>query len=586
VPLLLGAKYAVTSAVPFVVNVPAEEVETTARSSGGFDVRWPVTFAFEKSAGGTMQGAAATYSCLASPASVGAVLTSVRGTCCGCEIGASNFMWRCDGGCGCGGIGRYLEAQFSWEGYSAITGLWGRCECGTRPSGGDGGNPAPHLVFDMPSVLFTDNNGGAEMSDIVEVTVGLESPDVTNGLVNVNFFPLGVDRTVKAWATSNRTQRVDFPLSWDVMEMPMRRIYLEGAHVSGTFRDEFNVQWTGCLCDVRQELYKTVNVYCPVAEPVNSSLHDGGGLCNPAGIVTGTNACFAIDFAGGAMPFDSEIEWSVIEGSARFVGGNTGSRVRVASDTPGQCVRLRAQVGDCRSRPIEMKAFVVEPLSVKTTVWIVGNDEGTYYARDGASISNMMSEVNKTYEQIGVSFFIDSIAYTNRNEWRNMQNNSARGYDVVKRRELANVVKMSGGIELYFVDELARDKTANHDRYGIVVSTNGTAATVAHEIGHAFGLADIYPTRRQKPHLVLPDSSLFAGHAPDDWSNGDGCRYYRKGLAQEDVIRRLIMCGYGVHGRCDLSFGMIYGYAPDGVDGMVNVGFFSGNYRRMPIFHW
>ena len=258
----------------------------------------------------------------------------------------------------------------------------------------------------------------------------------------------------------------------------------------------------------------------------------------------------------------------------------------MASDAPGQCVRLRAQVGDCRSRPIEMKALVVEPLSVKTTVWIVGNDDGTYYARDGASISNMIAEVNKTYEQIGVSFYIDSIAYTNRNEWRKLHNNSAKGYDVIKRRELTNVVKMSDGIELYFIDELARGKNANHDRYGIVVSTNGTAITVAHEIGHAFGLADIYPTREQKPHWALPDPMLFAGHAPDDWSNGDGCRYYRMGLSQEDLIQRLIMCGFGVHGRYDLSFGMIYGYAADGVDGMINVGFFSGNNRRMPIFHW
>jgi hypothetical protein len=234
-----------------------------------------------------------------------------------------------------------------------------------------------------------------------------------------------------------------------------------------------------------------------------------------------------------------------------------------------------------------MKAFVVEPLSVKTTVWIVGNRNGTHYARDASAVSNIMADVNRIYEQVGVSFDIDSISLTNRYDWLDLRrNDSSSGYDVGKRRELANISKMTGGIELYFIDELARDKTANHDRYGIVVSTNGTAATVAHEIGHAFGLADVYPTRRQKPHLVLPDSSLFAGHAPDDWSNGDGCRYYRKGLAQEDVIRRLIMCGYGVHGRCDLSFGMIYGYAPDGVDGMVNVGFFSGNYRRMPIFHW
>ena len=584
VPLLIGASYSVTSTVPFAVNAPTADVEVALACGGGFEVRWPVTFSFERA---VAADGSAEYSFQSSPAAVDAALASVSGACCVCETNRYGFAWRCGEGCGCGGVGRYVAAEMSWEVYSCPTGLWGRCECGGGAQGGDPGAPVePHLVLDMPQTLFTDNDGGAEASDVVELVAGLESPVATNGIVELMLLSTHSPECVKVWTSSNRTGRVEGGMSWDVAEMPKRRLYVEGAHVSGLLSgDSLRLQWKSHLEVVRQELYREPKVYCPMAEPVNCSVYDHGDLCNPSGIVVGTNACFAVDFAGESEPSGNEIVWSVAEGSARFVGGNTGKRVRVASDVPDQCVRIRAQVGDCRSRPIEFKAFVVEPVSVKTTVWIVGNDDGTYYARDTASISNMMAEVNKIYEQIGVSFYIDSISFTNRQEWLDLQIGNGTKYNVAKRRNVADITKTSGGIELYFIDNICRRSTANHDQYGIVVSTNGTAVTVAHEIGHAFGLADVYPWQKHKPHSALSDMSLHESHAPDDWSNGEGYRYYGRGVNQSMLIRRLLMCGFNLESRRDLSFGSIYGYTFDNEAGMAYTGFFSGNLRRPPPAH-
>jgi len=586
VPLLIGATYSVTSTVPFAVNASSADVEVVSACGGGFEVRWPVTFSFERT---VAADGATEYSFQSSPAAVDAALASVSGACCACETNRCGFVWRCGEGCGCGGVGRYVATEMSWEAYSCPTGLWGRCECVGSPQGGNpGGAPVePHLVLDMPQTLFTNNDGGAEASDVVELVAGLESPVATNGIVELMLLSTHSPECVKVWTSSNRTGRVEGGMSWDVAEMPKRRLYVEGAHVSGLLSgDSLRLQWKSHLEVVRQELYKEPKVYCPMAEPVNCSVYDHGDLCNPSGMVVGTNACFAVDFAGESEPSESEIVWSVAEGSARFVGGDTGKRVRVASDVPDQCVRIRAQVGDCRSRPIEFKAFVVEPVSVKTTVWIVGNDDGTYYARDAASISNMMAEVNKIYEQIGVSFYIDSISFTNRSRWLNLkQKNDDNKYDTVKRGELVDVTKMSDGIEIYFIDHICKKSVANHDQYGIVVSTNGTAVTVAHEIGHAFGLADVYPWQKHEPHSALADLSLHESHAPDDWSNGEGYRYYGRGVNQSMLIRRLLMCGFNLEGRRDLSFGSIYGYTFDNEAGMAYTGFFSGNLRRPPPAH-
>ncbi len=136
-------------------------------------------------------------------------------------------------------------------------------------------------------------------------------------------------------------------------------------------------------------------------------------MCNPVGIVTGTNACFALGFLGQA-PIPADIKWSIVEGDARFVNEeNMGERVRVVSDSSGQRVTLRAQIGDCRSRPPEISAYVVDPMRVKLTVWIVGDDFGTYYPIEEPAVSNMVAYANKAFEQLGVSFYIDTLSYTN-----------------------------------------------------------------------------------------------------------------------------------------------------------------------------
>ena len=275
-----------------------------------------------------------------------------------------------------------------------------------------------------------------------------------------------------------------------------------------------------------------------------------------------------------------------MEGAVSFVDGNdTGERVRVSSTVPGQRVTLRAQIGNCRSRPPEISAYVVEPLSVKLTVWIVGNDLGTYYACDATAVSNMVRGVNKIYEQIGVSFYIDSICHTNNEKWLSLRKKSKGKCNLELRSELVSLTNNTQGLELYFVDRVADGVKANHDDYGIVIGTNVTAKTIAHEIGHAFGCADVYPTQKKNPKIHIPDATVCEDHEPMDWSNGTGCRYYSVGIDQEELIKRLLMCGRSYQARYDMSSGLIYGFTKHGEDGRVDVGFFWSGTRRNVRYH-
>ena len=55
----------------------------------------------------------------------------------------------------------------------------------------------------------------------------------------------------------------------------------------------------------------------------------------------------------------------------------------------------------------------------------------------------MVTYANKAFEQLGVSFYIDTISYTNHYDWLNISSNNVQ--DLVLRRELVDITKNSNG---------------------------------------------------------------------------------------------------------------------------------------------
>ena len=579
VPLLAGATYAVESDLPIDCSaVSSEYAEITTNSATSLTVFLPLELSFERV---QTRGGSDRYIAHTTPIDVGSRIVDISGGCCSCVTNDLGFSWSCSAGCDCGGNWHHLAMAATWEGYSRPFTWPGWCPCVWHDDGGQHGE-APRLVLNMPRTLFTNNDGGAEPSDVVRLTAGLFSPVQTNGTLTLDML---LDDVVAIWQNSNRTGRVTLPMTWNVASEPVKELYVEGLRTMPRDLAWLELKW----CDPNNvELMSTFHnfaVYSPNLNVINSTLFDNGDLCNPSGIVVGTNACFALEFDSDAPPAP-EIVWSIAEGNAQFVDGNIGERVRVASGVAGQRVKLRVQVDDCRSRPPEVAAYVVDPLAVKLTVWIVGDDYGTYYASDASTVSNLVSTANKIYEQVGVSFYVDSISFTNRTDWLDISGKGNFGSDRALRRTLVNIEKNTGGLELYFVDQVAKKgDIANHDQYGIVLSKNASSKTLAHEIGHAFGCADVYPVQKLNHNVHIPDNNVAEWKESMDWSNGTGCRYYETGVGQEEIIRRLLMCGQGYQERYDLPLGSIYGFAADGVDGLVDVGFFRSGSRRSLRLH-
>jgi hypothetical protein len=410
VPLLKGPWYDIESTSPVSVAATSSErveVDFQDGSEGRIMfVRNPVDFWFENN-GNLCE--------LKSSENVGAQISDLTGGCCLADITSLSFRWCCNASCNCGGNEHELGATASWEGYSARFFSWTYCACGE--SGGDGGEAvSTGMSLSVPRVIFTNNDGGAELSDLAPLQVGFASAQPTNGFVSLSCSHDGSD--VIIWADTNKQVRIIMPFQSEVSGNFATNFYVEGACVSSSkdkvsFTADFLEEEFG---EPKMSTTRKTTVYYPIANVINSTVMDNGRLCNPSGIIVGSNACFVVEFPD-LVPSAEEIVWSVVEGPARFIGGNTGERVYVTADAPNQLVKLRVQVGDCVSRPIEFTAFTVSPLSVKITVWIVGNKDGTYFARTEDEVRTMMTEVNRIYEQIGVSFYIDSISFTNRDEW-------------------------------------------------------------------------------------------------------------------------------------------------------------------------
>jgi hypothetical protein len=87
------------------------------------------------------------------------------------------------------------------------------------------------------------------------------------------------------------------------------------------------------------------------------------------------------------------------------------------------------------------------------------------------------------------------------------------------------------------------------------------------------------------PHVLLPDALVRASWAPMDWNNGPGPLYYPPTLDHKDLMRRLIMHGYGGPSlMCsDFSRGRIWGVNVLNVTDLLPVGL--QDMCRTP-YHW
>ena len=147
--------------------------------------------------------------------------------------------------------------------------------------------------------------------------------------------------------------------------------------------------------------------------------------------------------------------------------------------------------------------------SVPVNAWIVHDGSGTYPATP-ERIAECVEKANDIFYHTGLSFHLDSVSYTNNSDWNVIEQ---VGNHWPKMSDMCNITNGTGGIECYFVNEIASAAGLNSSS-GLAIATNASATVLAHEIGHACGLSDIYVSKSPTPLQVT-------GEACQNWNQED-----------------------------------------------------------------
>ena len=190
--------------------------------------------------------------------------------------------------------------------------------------------------------------------------------------------------------------------------------------------------------------------------------------------------------------------------------------------------------------------------STPIDLYIVCNSDGSMPVMDSGNFENKLPEINAYFAQVGMSFYFRSQAAISNTEYRVV------AYGSEKADALRMSIPATGGVKLFAVERIGNDARAFCGDYGIIFTPQCSANTIAHELGHACGLDDIYIQKTftnaaNEEVTVAVDGLASSGWMPLDWGR------YEKGVQQSALIEKLLMYGDVSGTECDLTAGDVYG---------------------------
>ena len=338
----------------------------------------------------------------------------------------------------------------------------------------------------------------------------------------------------------------------------------------GTTTNPFRITWDWSVpLDVR-------------LEPVWSS--DTLPFDNPSGIIQGSNAWFHVDVLPEGLVPETNILWEVQGTNLVLMPTNRGSRVQVHAQTLGDDelhVTVEGTQGSFNLPPFHVK---VVPLTVVTAkVGVVLSTNGMW-AMDSTSITQTFNKANAILAQSGLQLEIAPpivpIPYVEEYWDVNFQiGNSVNIWTNIPafggiRVFFDNTITMPNGSRGAGVNDIQRTLIAN-----VTASDHGRA--LAHEVGHASGLRDLYP--KVTEHGLVATGPVSPERMPADWGSYGLVNDEEKPV--EYMMQRLLMHWSPVNN--DIPSGEVYGVwyewtdgtnqtwhltnAPVGLSGMTNV---------------
>jgi len=411
---------------------------------------------------------------------------------------------------------------------------------------------------------------------LVPVELGFRTVMPTNGTLTleINRAGFGVGTL---WSDTNRTSGCEGRMTWTLnnVEAFSKTLYYECDEAS-LFKQSDLVRFTwddSSPSGDDQTALQNFTVCELINEPVctmSKTIDGRSHYFNPCCAVRGAEAYLSVDVYPQDI-LDSEISWFCESGSVSFPHGSTGREVAVVAGGEGDVV-VRADFAGC---PEPKMRFTLKPVDMRTvTIYpceVLDVKEAPTITR--AYVEQLLVGVNDIYRQVGLQFVSAEVTTVVSNQW-NREGLSRRSVGAAIRNHMTN----TGGVEVYFIkgSGMNMEPLGSANVYGVIVRKSSGYGVLAHEIGHACRLCDIY-VEKDGVQLHDDDYILQQEHMPLDWGN------YRGVVDQSVIIEELLMNGKEVGDRWyatgrDIPLGSIFGLGKDSAStngfstGLMNVG--------------
>ena len=421
------------------------------------------------------------------------------------------------------------------------------------------------------------------------VTLNLTGPLGTNGTARLSVQG-GVNPVmfhIVNGVTNRVTAETEFPLAVtnDFEHTESYTIYVSCPNIgTGTITATFTP------ADGGAPLTDSVTFRCiePLRKLVTTEKKDGRYV-NPSRLVMGTNAVLKVGANGPFSP--SEVSWHVVSGPGNVFPTN-GWETTVTPTGIGT-VTVEARFNDDEIQPqfvlpvvqprtIPVRAFVVEPpVHLIEKAW------------DDHDIVSHIDKANEIFSQIGVQFRLDGILHNvgaSSNDWDlciyEDQNYGTKWGEILIEEhteqfdQLVNVYTNRDCIKIFYVGTLRQSSKIQYDGIfaewkaeGVLMPKGMLEESLAHELGHALRLSDIYlnnwcgaleqPTRRvELAEQGFPLEKRFFGDLDHDWGQETGRGFYELNDTLGATLKKFLMFGVYLdldNVGCDIPSDTVHG---------------------------
>jgi len=463
---------------------------------------------------------------------------------------------------------------------------------------GQNSEPTPSFSIGCQEVFFLNDadvlDGGAtnRPERIRPVTLNLQAPYGTSGTFTLS--AQGTARPVMFYIDNGATNLITgttvLPLAVtdSFTRMGTNTVYVSCPSIgTGTISATLALDGGATLTDSAS--FKCIE---PLRRLVSMKQMQDGRFYNPSRLVMGTNAVLKVEVNGD---FDAtNVDWCVVSGPGRITATNewcvtieptgTNANVVVEARFNDDEIQPRFVLPVVMPRIIPIKAFIVEPPETMDGV-----------AWDHSDINDMIDEANKTFTQVGIRFELacepENIGTSD--DWEipvyDIVTNAAGKLSYSKEITdqmvaLLDHYRTNDCVEVYFTGALRNTKMAAfYQRFGIVVSKAANRFALAHELGHALGLKDIYymvPSEAAQGREVISwlplrnniIKSYYFDSWPYDWGDETGRGFYGRGDTLATTIDRLLMHGHERGWTGDIPDRRVRGLSKKAKDGYQKVG--------------